>query len=85
MNNQTPKLFSTIVPGGMSLEEWSAGGFSKFLHGDGSCKAEIVDAIEKFKFSLIEKLNILIDIDMADKYSINTTIQSFIINYKPKN
>ena len=41
MNSTTPKLFSTIVPGGMDMEEWAAGGFSKFLHPEKDCTDEI--------------------------------------------
>ena len=79
---QTPKLFSTVVPGGMDLEEWSAGGFSTYIHGDGSCNREIEDAINSFKTSLLTQISGLITIDNA--YAISA-FQEFINNYKPKN
>ena len=82
MNNQTPKLFSTIVPGGMDMEEWSAGGYSKFLHGDGSCNKEIENAINSFKTSLLGELAFILDCDEPDEDSI-TAMQRFIKNYKP--
>ena len=49
MTPKTPNIFNTVVPGNMDLEEWKAGGYSKFIHGDGSCKAEVLDAINIFK------------------------------------
>ena len=53
MKPTAPKLFSTIVPGGMDMEEWAAGGFSKFLHPEKDCNKEIYDAINKF----VSKIN----------------------------
>ena len=74
-----PKLFSTIVPGGMNMEEWAAGGFSKFLHPEKDCTTDINDAIQKF----ISKINEFAhekDIDYL--YPIDTLLD-FINEYKP--
>ena len=80
MIEQTPKLFSTVVPGGMDMEKWAAGGFSTYIHGDGSCNKEIEDAINSFKTSLLTQINHLVTIGNA--YEMGA-LQEFIKSYKP--
>ena len=78
MTKQTPKLFSTIVPGGMDMEEWAAGGFSTYIHGDGSCTEEVIKAVVLFKQALLTQLNVIIH----SNHELEE-IESFINNYKP--
>ena len=80
MTTKEPKVFSTIVPGGMDIEEWAAGGFSKFLHPEKNCTNEINAAIDLFKKALFVRINELTTIDNIDEVSM---IESFINNYKP--
>ena len=79
---QTPKLFSSIIPGGMNIEEWAAGGFSKFLHPEKDCTDEVNAAINILKNSLLSLIDDLVSIDNVDEFN---TLQAYIKNYNPKN
>lgn len=82
MNSTEPKLFSTIVPGGINMEEWAEGGFSKFLHPEKDCTDEVNVAIDTLKNSLLSLIDDLVSIDNVDEFN---TLQAYIKNYNPKN
>ena len=78
--NDKLNIHSTIIPGGMTMEKWEAGGFSTFNHGNSDCSEEVSKAIVLFKKALFVRINELATIDNIDEVSM---IESFINNYKP--
>ena len=73
------KIHKTTVPGDMTMEEWQNGGFSKFIHGDETCRAEIIDAIDNFVLKINDFAH---EKYMTDIYPVDTLL-NFINNYKP--
>ena len=85
MKPTAPNVFSTIVPGGMDMEEWAAGGFSKFLHPEKDCTDEVNVAIEKFKSEISSWMVLELPGFTDDTYIIQESLEKLINNYNPKN